>query len=65
MISMRLQRLSALAVPDGFEPGFTTRDAGLDTLRLQGIPEPVSLVAAVASSDCAFAGSSSSAAAQV
>ena len=40
--------VKTLIVSDGLEPEFTTWNAGLDALRLQGIPEPVSVIATVA-----------------
>ena len=40
--------VSALVVFDGLKPRFSTSNAGPDALRLQGIPEPVGIIAAIA-----------------
>src|SRR5690606_1256618 len=39
--------VSALVVFDGQRTGFATRNAGFDALLLEGVPEPVSVIATV------------------
>jgi len=39
--------VAALVVTDGVGPGFAARDAGRDALGLQGVPEPVRIIAPI------------------
>lgn len=57
--------VAALVVSDRLIARSAARDAGLDALGFQGVPEPIGVITTVAKQPCAFGRSSSKAAAPV